>query len=29
MSGAHVVTVDVQQQRFDLVSPYARVNAAN
>lgn len=29
MSGAHVVTVDVQQQRFELVSPYARVNAAN
>ncbi|MFJ3468445.1 ABC transporter substrate-binding protein [Pseudomonas sp. NPDC090201] len=29
MSGAHVVTVDLQQQRFELISPYVRVNAAN
>jgi ABC-type branched-subunit amino acid transport system substrate-binding protein len=29
MSGAHVVTVDLQQQRFELVSPYTRVSAAN
>jgi hypothetical protein len=29
MSGAHVVTVDLKQQRFELVSPYTRVSAAN
>lgn len=29
MAGAHVVTVDLQQQRFELISPYNRISAAN
>ncbi len=29
MSGAQVVMVDLEQRRFELVSPYASVNAAN
>jgi ABC-type branched-subunit amino acid transport system substrate-binding protein len=29
MSGAHVVTVDLQRKTFELVSPYTRITAAN